>query len=70
MHKAYSKYFWHNYFSEPIFKILATLFTTFGLQKDDMDIFALWCFKSEISKNVVSERWCTDSNFFYFQIMT
>ena len=33
-----------NFISEPIFKIFATLFTTFGLQKDDIVIFFLWCF--------------------------
>ena len=34
--------FGHNYFtSEPIFKIFAALFTTFGLQKDDIVIFFL-----------------------------
>ena len=31
----------HNYFiSEPIFKLSAALFTTFGLQKDEMVIFS------------------------------
>ena len=37
--------FGHNHFtSEPIFKIFAALFTTFGLQKDDMVVFFLKCF--------------------------
>ena len=47
MQKAYSKYFFfHNYFNcEPIFKIFAALFRTFGLQKNDMVIFFLWCFR-------------------------
>ena len=36
------------------------LFATFGLQKDDMVIIEVFQ-KSEILKNAVSERWCTDS---------
>ena len=38
--------FGHNYFiSEPIFKLFVTLFRTQELQKDDMVIFCLWCFR-------------------------
>ena len=55
--------FWHNYFtSEPIFKIFAALFMTFGFQKDDNNIFLAVILKSEILKNAVSERWCSDSS--------
>ena len=45
------------------------LFKTFGLQNGDLLIFFLRSFrKSEISKNAVSERWCSDSSFFKFQV--
>ena len=56
--------FGHHYFiSDPIFKIFKALFITFGLQKDDMVIFFIVVLqKSEILKNAVSERWCTDSS--------
>ena len=30
---------------EPIFRIFVALLTIFGLQKDDMVIFFLWCFR-------------------------
>ena len=58
--------------SEPIFKTFAALFTTFGLQKDDMVMVFQ---NSEILKNAVSERWCTDSrqnsvNFAYLSLVT
>ena len=42
------------FISEPIFNFFAALFTTFGLQKDDMVIFFLLFQKSEILKNAVS----------------
>ena len=36
----------HNYLiSEPIFKLFVTLFKTHEMQKDDMVIFFLWCFR-------------------------
>ena len=38
--------FGHNYLiSEPIFKIFVALFRTHELQKADMVIFFLWCFR-------------------------
>ena len=38
--------FGHNYFiSESIFKIFVALFRTHELQKDDMVIFFMWCFR-------------------------
>ena len=38
--------FGHNYFiSEPIFKLFVALVRTHELQKDDMVIFFLWCFR-------------------------
>ena len=38
--------FGHNYLiSEPIFELYVALFRTLGLQKDDMVIFFLWCFR-------------------------
>ena len=38
--------FWHTYFiSEPIFKLFVALVRTHELQKDDMVIFFLWCFR-------------------------
>ena len=64
MQKAYSKIiFGHNYItSEPIFNIFAALFRTVGLQKHDIVIFILVAFhETEILKNAVSERWCSDS---------
>ena len=54
--------FWHNYFiSEPIFKIFVALFRTHELQKDGHVFLAVFQ-KSEISKNAVSEGWCSDSS--------
>ena len=47
------------FISKQIFKIFAALFTTFGLQNGD--IFLVVFQKSEILKNVVSERWFIDS---------
>ena len=38
--------FGHNYLiGEPIFKLFVALFRTHELQKDDMVIFFLWCFR-------------------------
>ena len=38
--------FGHNYFiTEPIFKLFVTIFRTHELQKDDMVIVFLWCFR-------------------------
>ena len=38
--------FGHNYLiSDPIFKLFVALFRTHELQKDDMVIFFLWCFR-------------------------
>ena len=38
--------FGHNYLiSEPIFKLFVALFRTRELQKEDMVIFFLWCFR-------------------------
>ena len=54
--------FGHNYFiSEAIFKLFVALFRTHELQKDGMVIFFVVFQKSEVSKNAVSERWCSDS---------
>ena len=47
--------------SESIFKIFAALYTTFGLQIDDMIIIFLLCFRKVVLKNAVSERWYRDS---------
>ena len=57
--------FGHNcLISEAIFKLFVALFRTHKLQKDDMGhIFLVVFQKSEISKNAVSERWCSDSSF-------
>ena len=53
--------FGHNYFiSEPIFKLFVANFRTHELQKDGY-IFLVVFQKSEILKNAVSERWCSDS---------
>ena len=58
--------FGHNYpISELIFKLFVAHFRTHELQKDDMVIFFLLHIvfqKNEISKNAVSERWCSDSS--------
>ena len=46
-----------------IFKNFVALFKTFGMQNDDMLIFFLEVSqKSEILKNAVSGRWCSDSS--------
>ena len=46
MQNALKMIFGHNYFiSELIFKLSVALFRTHELQKDDMVIFFLWCFR-------------------------
>ena len=40
--------FGHNYLiGEPIFKLFVALFRTHELQKDDIVIFFLWCFRKK-----------------------
>ena len=44
--KEHRKLLVHNYsISEPIFKLFVALFRTNGMQKDDMVIFFVWCFR-------------------------